>query len=122
MVWFYRRFYLNKNLNLWWSLWQLKQWYGYYMFEDYWGARVVIEKKKKRKILVYFPLDLMKIHIETSRKAKPAMPLTSLAESNIPSGLNVVNTASPNKITANIKTRNTITASSVFMDKSHPLN
>jgi hypothetical protein len=83
---------------------------------------VVIDKKKRGKILVYFSLDLMKIHMEISRKVKPAMPLTSLVESNIPSGLNVVNTASPNKITANIKTRNPITAPSVFIDKPHPLN
>jgi hypothetical protein len=85
---------------------------------------VVIDiKKKERKILVYFSLDLMKIHMEISRKVKPAMPLTSLDESNMPSGLKVVNTPSPNKITANIKTRNPKTASSVFMDIFHlPLN
>ena len=61
----------------------------------------------------------MKIHMEISRNVKPAMPLTSLDESNIPSGLKVVNTPSPNKITANIKTRNPKTASSVFIDVSH---
>ena len=61
----------------------------------------------------------MKIHIEISRKEKPAIPLTSLDESNMPSGLKVVNTPSPNKITANIKTRNPKTASSVFMDILH---
>ena len=64
----------------------------------------------------------MKIHIEISRKVKPAMPLTSLGESNIPSGLKVDNIPSPNKITANIKTRNPKTTSSVFMKISHPLN
>jgi hypothetical protein len=81
---------------------------------------VVIDiKKKERKILVYFSLDLMKIHMETSRKTKPAMPLTSFVESNMPSGLKVVKTASPNKITANIKTRNPKTVSSVFMNTSH---
>jgi hypothetical protein len=79
-------------------------------------------KKKEEKILVYFSLDLMKIHMEISRKVKPAMPLTSLDESNMPSGLKVVNTPSPNKITANIKTRNPKTASSVFMELFHPLN
>jgi len=57
----------------------------------------------------------MKIHIAVSRKAKPAMPLTSFGESNMQSGLKVVITASPNKITANIKTRNPKTTSSVFM-------
>jgi hypothetical protein len=81
-----------------------------------------MKKEKREQDLVYFSLDLMKIHIEISRKVKPAMPLTSLDESNMPSGLNVVNTPSPNNITANIKTRNPKTASSVFMDISHPLN
>ncbi len=58
----------------------------------------------------------MKIHIAVSRKVKPAMPLTSFGESNMPSGLKVVSTASPNKITANIRTRNPNTISSVFMN------
>jgi hypothetical protein len=75
--------------------------------------------EKREMGFVYFSLDLMKIHMEISRKAKPAMPLTSLAESNMPSGLKVVKTPSPNNITANIKTRNPKTASSVFMKISH---
>ena len=54
--------------------------------------------------------------MEINRKVKPAMPLTSLDESIIPSELKVVNTPSPNKITANIKTRNPKTTSSVFMN------
>jgi hypothetical protein len=58
----------------------------------------------------------MKIHMAVSRKAKPAMPLTSFGESNMPSGLRVVITASPNRITANIKIRNPKTTSSVFMN------
>ena len=58
----------------------------------------------------------MKIHIAVSRKVKPAMPLTSLDESITPSGLKVVSTASPNKITANIKISNPNTISSVFMN------
>jgi hypothetical protein len=57
--------------------------------------------------------------MEISKKVKPAMPLTSLDESNIPSGLKVVNTPSPNKMTANIKMRNPNTISSVFMKISH---
>jgi hypothetical protein len=58
----------------------------------------------------------MKIQIEVSRKVKPAMPLTSFDESNIPSGLRVVSMASPNKIRANIRISNPNTTSSVFMN------
>ena len=58
----------------------------------------------------------MKIQIAVSRNVNPAIPLTSLDESNGEIKSKVVRTASQNKITANIKIRNPNTMSSVFMN------
>ena len=61
----------------------------------------------------------MKIHIDISRKVKPAIPLTPLGERIMLFRLKVVNIPSPNKISANIKIRNPNIASSVLMKISH---
>ena len=74
------------------------------------------KEKRRGNSWFYFSLALMRISIAINRKVKPAMPLTSLGESIMLSGLKVVSTASPNKIAANIKTSNPSTIFSVFMN------